>query len=306
MAIPVLIGISVIVFSMMHLAPGDAVDALLGPLRTPEIIERVRHELGLDLPIHVQYLRWVGRALTGDLGTSVRLSQPVLPEVIARLQKSAILAAAAFLLAVIIGPALGVISAVRRGRMTDTVITTTTVVGVSAPSFYLGMLVILVFSVKLSLLPMGGMYDVREGPSFGALLRHLIAPAMTLAAAPITVIVRMTRLSMLEVLSRDFIRTARAKGLHERRMLVRHAFRNAIVPVLNVIGLQIGYLLSATALVEVVFSWPGLGSLLVESVLSRDLPLLQGVVMMIAMVYLLVNILSDFTQAVLDRRIDFR
>lgn len=174
------------------------------------------------------------------------------------------------------------------------------------PSFYFGMLILLIFSVKLGLLPMGGMYDVREGPSMAALLKHLIAPAITLSAAPITVIVRMTRLSMLEVMRRDFIRTARAKGLRERSILSRHAFRNAVIPVLNVIGLQVGYLLSATALVEVVFSWPGLGSLLVESVISRDLPLLQGVVLVIAIIYLIVNILSDLTQALLDRRIEFR
>jgi peptide/nickel transport system permease protein len=303
MSIPVLLGISVIVFSMMHLAPGDAAEAMLGPLRTPETLARVRHEFGLDQPLYIQYFTWMAHALTGDLGNSIRLNRPVLPEVLTRLAQSAVLAAVAFVIAVVFGLAAGVISATRRGGIVDKFVTVATVIGVSMPPFYLGMILIVVFSVKLAVLPASGMYDVRAEPSTEELLRHLILPAITLAAAPLTVIARISRSSMLEIAGQDFVRTARAKGLSERRVVLRHALHNALPPVVTVLGLEIGYLLSATALVEVVFSWPGLGSLLVQSVVTRDLPLAQGAVVVIALVYVVANIASDLTQALLDPRI---
>lgn len=306
MAVPVLVAASVVVFSMMHLAPGDAVDALLGPLRTEETEAQVRRQLGLDKPLYVQYFKWLGGAARGDLGFSVRLSQSVFPEVLAKLKNSALLALSAFLFAAFAGTAIGVVTAVYRGRTLDSLATAITVVGVSVAPFFLAMLFILIFAVKLPLLPPGGMYDVRVGPSVPGLLRHLILPSLALAAAPLTVIARMTRLSMLEVLGQDFIRTARSKGLSETAVMIRHALRNAIVPVLNVFGLQIGYLLSATALVEVVFSWPGLGSLLIQSVVTRDLVLAQGVILVIAFVYVVTNIFTDLMQSALDPRIEFR
>jgi peptide/nickel transport system permease protein len=305
MSVPVLIGISVIVFSMMHLAPGDPAEAMLGPLRTQETLTRVRHELGLDQPLYVQYVSWTAKAITGDLGNSIRLNRPVLPEVLNRLGQSAILAVAAFAIAVVLGLAAGVVSATRRGGIVDKLVTVATVIGVSMPPFYLGMILIVLFSVKLTLLPAGGMYDIRAQPSTEELLKHLVLPALTLSAAPLTVIARISRSSMLEVISQDFIRTARAKGLAEHWVVLRHALHNALIPVVSVLGLEIGYLLSATALVEVVFSWPGLGSLLVQSVVTRDLPLAQGAVVVIALIYVVANIASDFTQAVLDPRIHF-
>jgi peptide/nickel transport system permease protein len=182
----------------------------------------------------------------------------------------------------------------------------TAITGVSVPPFFLGMVLILVFSVYLGILPSSGMYDIRGEPSLGALLKHMILPALTLAAAPIAVITRMMRSSMLEVIGQDFIRTARAKGVAEQTVIVRHALRNALIPVVNVFGLQVGYLLSATALVEIVFSWPGLGSLLVQSVITRDLPLAQGAIVVIAVVYVMVNIAADVVQAMLDPRIQLR
>jgi peptide/nickel transport system permease protein len=306
LSVPVLFGITLIVFSMMHLASGDPAEAMLGPLRTPETLAKVRQELGLDKPLYVQYLTWTGRALTGDLGNSIRLNRPVLPEVMNRFEQSAILATAAFAIAVVLGLAAGVVSATRRGGSIDKLVTVATVIGVSMPPFYLGMLLIVLFSVKLGLLPAGGMYDIRAAePSTGELLKHLVLPALTLSAAPLTVIARISRSSMLEAIGQDFVRTARAKGVPERWVVLRHALHNALIPVVSVLGLEIGYLLSATALVEVVFSWPGLGSMLVQSIVTRDLPLAQGAVLLIALIYVVANIASDFIQAALDPRIHF-
>jgi peptide/nickel transport system permease protein len=303
--IPILLGISVIVFSMMHLAPGDPAEAILGPRGTEELLRQARRELGLDQPLHVQYGQWVLNAVRGDLGKSYRLNRPVAPEVLDRFKNSALLAGIAFIIAVVIGMLAGCVSAVRRGGLLDNAVMAFTVTGISMPPFYLGMLLIILFSVKLDLLPTGGMYDVRQDPNTSRLLVHLILPTLTLAAVPIAVIARIMRSSMLEVTGQDYIRTARAKGLRDRGVVGRHALRNALIPVVAVVGLQVGYLLSAAALVEVVFSWPGLGSLLVQSVVQRDLPLAQGAVLVIAVVYVVVNILTDLVQAWLDPRINF-
>ncbi len=303
--VPILLGISVIVFSMMHLAPGDPAEAILGPRGTEELLRQARRELGLDQPLYIQYGTWVLNAARGDLGKSYRLNRPVAPEVVDRFKNSALLAGIAFVIAVVLGTIAGCLSAVRRGGLLDNTLMAVTVTGISMPPFYLGMLLIILFSVKLNLLPTGGMYNVREDPSTARLLVHLILPTLTLAAVPIAVIARIMRSSMLEVVGQDYIRTARAKGLRDRGVIGRHALRNALIPVVAVVGLQVGYLLSAAALVEVVFSWPGLGSLLVQSVVQRDLPLAQGAVLVIAVVYVAVNILTDLIQAWLDPRIHF-
>jgi len=303
--IPILLGISVIVFSMMHLAPGDPAEAILGPRGTEELLRQARRELGLDQPLYVQYGHWVLNAIHGDLGKSYRLNRPVAPEVLDRFKNSAILAGIAFVIAVVFGTLAGCVSAVRRGGLLDNTLMAVTVTGISMPPFYLSMLLIILFSVKLDLLPTGGMYDVRQDPTTGHLLVHLILPTLALAAVPIAVIARIMRSSMLEVVGQDYIRTARAKGLRDQAVVGRHALRNALIPVVAVVGLQVGYLLSAAALVEVVFSWPGLGSLLVQSVVQRDLPLAQGAVLVIAVVYVVVNILTDLIQAWLDPRIHF-
>ncbi len=303
--VPILLGVSLIVFSMMHLAPGDPAEAILGPRGTEELLRQARKDLGLDRPLYEQYGRWLLNAVQGDLGESYRLNRPVADEVLARFKNSAILASVAFVVAVALGILVGALSAVRRGGVIDNALMAITLTGISMPPFYLGMLLIILFSVKLDLLPTGGMYDVRQDPSFRGLVIHLILPAFTLAAVPIAVIARIMRSSMLEVVGQDYIRTARAKGLADRVIIARHALRNALIPVVAVVGLQIGYLLSATALVEVVFSWPGLGSLLVQSIVQRDLPLAQGAVLLIAVIYVIVNIATDLIQALLDPRIHF-
>jgi len=247
--VPIVLGLSLVVFSMMHLAPGDPAEAILGPRGTKELVAQARHDLGLDQPLYVQYGRWVAHAARGDLGESYRLNRAVRPEVLAKFKNSAILATISFVVAVIVGIAIGTLSAVRRGGLLDNGLMAITVTGISMPPFYLGMLLIILFSVKLDLLPTGGMYDVRQDPSTAQLIRHLILPALTLAAVPIAVIARIMRSSMLEVIGQDFIRTARAKGLRDRGVITRHALRNALIPVVAVVGLQVGYLLSATALV---------------------------------------------------------
>ncbi|MEA2594053.1 MAG: peptide/nickel transport system permease protein [Thermomicrobiales bacterium] len=303
--IPIVLGVSLVVFSMMHLAPGDPAEAILGPRGTEELLRKARKDLGLDRPLYVQYGSWVIGAAQGDLGESYRLNRAVMPEALAKLKNSAYLASIAFVVAVLVGIAVGASSAVRRGGLLDNLLMASTVTGISMPPFYLGMLLIILFSVKLDLLPTGGMYDVRQDPSTEQLVIHLILPTLTLAAVPIAVIARIMRSSMLEVIGQDYIRTARAKGLRDRGVVIRHALRNALIPVVAVVGLQVGYLLSATALVEVVFSWPGLGSLLVQSVVTRDLPLAQGAVLLIAIIYVVVNILTDLVQAWLDPRIHF-
>lgn len=302
-AVPVLFGVSLIVFSMMHLAPGDPAQALLGPRSTEATLRATREALGLDQPLYVQYARWVGGAIRGDLGESVRLNRPVTPEVIRHFGDSFLLAAVAFVIALGLGIGVGVISALRRGSLLDSALMAVTVTGISMPPFYLGMLLIILFSVTLNLLPTGGMYDVRQAPSLEQLVLHLILPALTLAAVPMAVIARIMRSSMLEVIGQDFVRTARAKGLRDRVVVARHVLRNALIPVITVVGLEVGYLLSATALVEVVFSWPGLGSLLVQSIVTRDLPLAQGAVLVLALAYVSVNIAADLIQAWLDPRI---
>ncbi len=303
--VPVLFGVTVLVFLMLYIAPGDPAEALLGPTRTEETLARAREEMGLDDPIYVQYGRWLGHALTGDLGDSYRLNRSVAPVVMERLGNSAIIAGFGFAIALVAGTIIGVYSSVRRRSVLSQAVMGASILGISFPPFFLGMLLVLVFSVQLDLLPTGGMYPVRGESSVGQVLIHAILPSITLAAVPTTVIARMVRSSMLEVANEDYIRTAHAKGLREVEVVVRHALKNAMVPVASVIGLQIGYLLSSTALVEVVFSWPGLGSLLVSSVTSRDFPLIQASVLLLAVIYIAVNLLVDLIQSRLDPRIEF-
>jgi len=302
-AIPVLLGVTIVVFAMMHLAPGDPAQAMLGPMATPENLARIRHELGLDQPLYVQYTTWLGHALQGDLGESIQGSSDVRGEVLHRFKASLLLGGASFVIAVTVGVAAGVVSALRRGSKSDRVVMIGMMAGISMPPFYLGMLLMVVFAFKLPVFPMDGMYDVHGYAGIGDLAHHLVLPAVTLAAAPLTVIARMTRSSMLEIVNEDYVRTARAKGLSERIVVSRHVLKNALIPVIHLLGLQIGFLLSATALVEVVFSWPGLGQLIVDSVLARDLPLIQGGVLLISVIYVFVNIVTDSVHAMVDPRV---
>jgi peptide/nickel transport system permease protein len=301
----VLFGVSVIVFLALHLAPGDPAQLLLGPLARADDLARLRQELGLDESLPVQYLKWIGHALQGDLGRSISSHRPVLTDILERFQATALLAGVSLAIAVGIGLSIGILSAVRRGQWVDRVAMVVALVSMSMPSFWLGMILIIVFSLTLGWLPGTGMSSPRgDGGPFD-LIAHLILPAITLAAVPTAIVSRLTRSSMLEVLGQEFVRTGRSKGLSERQLIRRHVLPNTLVGVATIVGIEAGYLLAGAVLVETVFAWPGLGALLVTSILKRDFPLVQGGVMLIALVYVLVNLATDLAYAYLDPRIRY-
>lgn len=303
MVVPVLLGVSVIVFLVISLIPGDPARAILGTFATPENIADVTRQLGLDRPLPIQYLVWVGRLLHGDLGRSYILHKPVMDEIMARLFPTLLLAGAALVMASVGGILLGIVAAVRQNAWPDKLITISVLVGISTPSFWLGMLLILWFGVRLAWLPVGGMQEMFGGGGIGDVARHLLLPATTLAAVAGAVLVRLTRGAMLEVLRQDYVRTARAKGLTEPRVIFVHAFRNALVGIIPVIGLQAGFVLGGAVYVETVFQWPGIGRMLVSAISTRDILLVQGGVLIVASAYVLINLLTDLAQSLIDPRI---
>jgi peptide/nickel transport system permease protein len=303
--LPTLLGVSVLVFLSLHLTPGDPALVILGPKATATSLENLRRELGLDQPVHVQYGRWIGGVLSGDWGRSIQLKAGVLPLVWERLQATLILSVAAMLLAVSSGVALGVVSAVRAGSLVDRAAIATSLVGYSLPPFFLGIVLQVVVGLQLGWFPVTGMYRPGGG-EVGDLLVHLVLPAVTLAAGIGALIARMTRATMMDVLNQDFVRTARAKGLPQRVVVLQHAFRNALLPILTIVGLQSGYVLGGAVLVEQVFSWPGIGSLAVNAILARDFPLVQGVTLMVALTYVLTNLLTDLAYTMADPRISYQ
>ena len=302
---PVLMGVSVIVFLVLHLAPGDPAEIMLGSQATQEDRLRLRADLGLDDPLHVQYGRWLGHVVRGDLGRSLWMRRPVLGEVLVRLKATLILTSTALVLSSIGGVALGILSATRPNSWLDRTSAVASLFGASMPVFWLGIVLMVVFSLTLGWLPASGMYAPYGGGDVEDLLRHLVLPALTLAAASVTIVARLTRSAMLEVLGQDYIRTARAKGLVERRIVVRHALKNALVPIVTVIGVQAGYLLGGAVLTETVFAWPGVGTLMVQGILARDIPLVQGCVLVVALTFVLVNLFVDLLYAWLDPRIRY-
>jgi peptide/nickel transport system permease protein len=321
--VPVLLGVSVLVFSFIHLIPGDPALTMLGERATPEKVTEVRARLGLDRPIWQQYLLYVGNALRGDLGVSIVRGDPVASDLLRRFPATVELAMAAIIAAVALGIPIGVASAVWRNSPLDSLARLGALTGVSMPIFWLGLVLAWVFGVQLRLLPTGfrlssGTAFVpwtnfvildallqRDWPTFVDALRHLILPALALATIPLAVVARMTRASMLEVLSREYIRTAEAKGLSRRAVVLRHALRNALLPVLTVVGLQVGRLLAGAILTETIFSWPGIGLWVYESIESRDYAIVQGVSLFIAVIVVSVNLLTDVLYAAVDPRIKY-
>jgi ABC-type dipeptide/oligopeptide/nickel transport system permease component len=303
--VPVLIGVSVIVFLVLHLAPGDPAEIMLGSQATQEDRLRLRAELGLDDPLVTQYGRWLGHVLRGDLGRSLWMRRPVLGEVLVRLKATLILTGTALLLSSIGGVTLGVLSATRPNSLLDRTSAVASLFGASMPVFWLGIVLMVIFSLTLGWLPASGMYAPYGGGDLRDLASHLVLPALTLAAASVTIVARLTRSAMLEVLGQDYIRTARAKGLVERSVVVRHALKNALVPIVTVIGVQAGYLLGGAVLTETVFAWPGVGTLMVQGILARDIPLVQGCVLVVALTFVLVNLTVDVLYAWLDPRIRY-
>jgi len=292
-AIPALWLIVTMVFMLAHLVPGDPVAQMLGEGARVEDLQQLRHALGLDLPLATQYGRYIVGLLHGNLGESFRFQQPVLRVVASHYPATLELSIVALLICAAIAIPAGVLAAHRRGERTDHVVAVLTLFGLSIPNFALGPILILVFSVMLGWLPVSG----RGG------LSHLVLPAFTLGAALAAILTRMVRTSVIEELSADYVRTARAKGLSEPAVLFRHAFRNALIPILTILGLQFGTLLAGTIVTESIFSWPGIGRLAVQAIGARDYPLLQGCILLIAVSYVAVNLLTDFVYAIVDPRV---
>jgi len=295
LTLPVLLGVTFIIFAMVRLIPGDPAQVIAGEQATRETVETVRRSLGLDQPLLHQYVRFLGDLLRGDMGRSTRSLRPVAQELADRFPNTIELTLAGMLVASLIGIGAGVVSATRQNRWPDTLSMVLALGGVSMPVFWLGLMLILLFSVKLGWLPPVGRGSWAQ----------LVLPAITLGAASAAILARMTRSSLLEVLRQDFIVTARAKGLAQRFVVYKHALKNAMIPVITVMGLQFGTLLSGAVLTETVFAWPGIGRLIVESILARDYPVVQGAVLLTALTFVLVNLVVDLLYSVLDPRIRY-
>ncbi|MCL2881864.1 MAG: ABC transporter permease [Coriobacteriia bacterium] len=302
--IPVLLGVSILVFLIMQLTPGDPALIMLGPKATATELATIRHQLGLDLPIWQQYLRWITNIFRGDWGYSIHYKQPVLDLILQRFGATMLLTAAAMIIATVFGVLAGVVSATRQYSFADRFMMTASLVGFCLPVFWLGLILQLFFGIRLGWLPVSDMHSPGV-TALGDTLLHLILPAFTLAIASMATIARMTRSSMLEVTRQDFIRTAKAKGVSKHNIAYKHALRNSLIPVITVVGSQFGYLLSGEVLLEVVFNWPGLGSLMVSGILYRDFPLVQGTILFVATVYVLVSLGVDLLYAAFDPRITY-
>ena len=300
-SIPVLFLVSLITFGLLWLVPGDPASVFLDASATQEALNRVRHELGLDQPFLLRMGDWYLRLLHGDLGTSLLLNRSVTSAIFERLPVTLSLTALAFVLAVLLGVAAGVLAAVRHGRALDQTMMTLALLGLSIPEFWLGLVLIWLLAVLLPIFPAGDYVAFAQDPWQWA--RHIALPTFTLACVQMGFIARMTRSSMLEVLGQDFIRTARAKGLPEPYIVLRHGLGNAMVPVTTVMGIMVGALLGGAVVTEQVFSIPGLGRLIIGAVLSRDFPVIQGGLLFLALIYLVVNIVVDLLYAVIDPRV---
>jgi len=305
LALPVLVGVSLLVFGVMRLAPGDPAAIMLGAQATAEDVARLRRDLGLDRPVAVQYLQWMGRVLQGDLGRSIPLGREVLPEVLLRFKATVLLTGGALLIAVALGLAAGIVSATRQYSWLDKLSMAIAVTGVSLPVFWTGIMLILVFALSLRWFPSAGMVSPYGSGGGADLLWHLALPAVTLGTASAAAVARLTRSSVLEIIRQDYVRAARAKGLTERAVIARHVLKNALNPILTVVGVQVGYLLGGAILTETVFSWPGLGSMMVRAIQARDYPLVQGGVLLIATTFVVVNLIVDLLYAVFDPRIRY-
>jgi len=302
--IPVLLGISVIVFLIMELIPGDPAQAILGSFATPENVARLNAELGLDKPLVQRYFIWLGNILQGDFGRSISLDRPVINEIRDRLGPTLLLAGSSLIFAALFGMIAGVVAAVKQFGWQDSLFTFVVLIGISTPSFWLGLMFVLLFSVQLGWFPVSGMTAVVGGGGVLDVVHHLILPAVTLGIVATGVIARLTRSTMLEVLRKDFIRSARAKGLTERSVIIKHAYKNALVSIIPVLGIQTGFVIGGAVYIETVFQWPGIGRMLVTAIQTRDILLVQGGVVVIAVIYVLINLTVDVVQHVLDPRID--
>lgn len=301
--VPVLFLVSVVIFMIIHLTPGDPVLVMLGEEASPEARDRLRAELGLDQPLPIQYVIWAGRVMRGDLGNSIRTHQPVSEAILQRLPVTIELSIAAMLVSLAIALPAGIISALRRNSAADITSSVLALLGVSVPNFFLAVLLIWIFALNLRWLPPIGFVPLLQDPVGN--LKSLIMPAVTLGTALAAVTTRQMRGSLLEVLGNDYIRTAWAKGLDEALVVQRHALKNALIPVVTVVGLQMGNLLGSAIITETIFALPGVGRMVVDSIFQRDFPMVQGIVLYLALMFLVINLLVDLTYAYLDPRIRY-
>jgi peptide/nickel transport system permease protein len=324
--IPVLLGITLLVFVFLHLIPGDPAVVMAGERATPEQVAALREQLGLNQPLPVQYLVFLGNLLRLNFSTSIISGVPIAEEIKTRWPATFELSVAAMLVATVIGIPAGVLAAVRKNSAVDNLTMSGSLIGVSLPVYWLGLLLVYLFAVNLQWLPPSGRISIDAGFNFKPItgfyvldsllqgdfralkdvLAHLILPAITLGTIPLAILARITRSAMLEVLSQDYIRTARAKGLLERWVILKHALKNALLPVVTIIGLQFGTLLGGAILTETIFSWPGIGSWIYEGILSRDYPVVQGGVVFVAVAFVLINLLVDLSYAFFDPRIQYQ
>lgn len=295
LTVPVLIGVATLVFSLIHLVPGDPVQSMLGESASPADVAQLRERLGLNRPLAVQYASFVRGAVTGDLGVSLRTNQPVVSAIAERVPATIELAVASMTVALIIALPLGILAAVRAGTAVDHAATTVALIGISIPNFWLGPLLAIVLSVSLGWLPVSG----RGG------LAHLVLPAITLGAPLAAMLARMTRASVLEELRELYVLAARSRGLSRARAVLVHAFRNSLIPIVTVLGLQLGSVLTGAVITETIFAWPGVGRLLIQSISARDYPAVQGCILLIAVTYVTVNVLTDLVYGLLDPRIRY-
>ncbi|MFC4275831.1 ABC transporter permease [Achromobacter aloeverae] len=293
-AIPIALGVSLVCFSLVHLAPGDPLSAVLPETATPEQIAEIKADYGFDRPLPIQYLKWLGRALVGDLGSSIKTGRPVMQEIAPAIGNSILLAVAAILLAFFVGSALGVLAGYARSRAADSVVTAVAITGVSIPHYWLGMVLIVIFSVEMNLLPASGMG--------AADWQHMILPAVTLASIPMGIIARSIRAAVIETRKQEFVQTLYAKGLPSRKVF-RHVAKNVAPTVMAVMGLQFAQMLGGSILVETVFAWPGTGFLMNSAIFTRDLPILQGTILVLAMLFVAMNLAVDILQMLMDPRI---
>ena len=295
LTIPVLLGVATLVFSLIHLIPGDPVQSMLGEGASPESVNELRTRLGLDRPLYVQYLSFLQGVAHGNLGTSLRTSEPVTSAIADRMPATFELAAAAMLVAIVISIPLGVLAAARAGTIVDHVATTLALIGISMPNFWLGPLLAILFAVELGWLPVSGR----------GTLAQLVLPAITLGAPLAAVLARTTRASVIDELRELYVLAARARGVSRARAVLKHAFRNSLIPIVTVLGLQLGAVLTGAVITETIFAWPGVGRLLIQSIGFRDYPLVQGCILLIALTYVSMNLLTDLAYGLLDPRIRY-
>ena len=320
---PVLAAVSAVIFLIMHFAPGDPAVLSLGQMATPQDIENLREKMGLNDPLHVQYLNFLLRAVRGDFGKSFYTDQPVFHELLCLFPATLELAFASMFIAMVVGVVAGIISAVKQDSIFDNASMVVAVGGVSMPVFWLGLMLLWVFSLKLDLFPISGRMNVRidlqtvtglyvldslirwNMEAFKSALSHLVLPSITLATIPVAIIARFTRSSMLEVIRQEYIRTARSKGLSEGTVILKHALKNALISVVTVVGLQFGLLLAGAVVTETVFSWPGIGYMIITSIGRRDYPVVQGALLFIACIYAVINLIVDISYSYFDPRIRY-